>query len=317
MTTPFVAVTDSPAGEDLSVEREVLAGMNVNRVAWQDPESLTSAVRHADAILCMHAPFNEAVVHSLTSCKVIVRFGTGLDNINRAAAATMKIPVVGVADYCSQEVANHTWAMLLAWNRKLFQYQDFIREKRWNERAVATGVWGCGPITRLSGQVLGIVGFGPIGRAVATRAQAFGMTVLVYTRHPDDALAESMRVEFTTPEDLLRRSDYVSLHMALTPETRHIINRDRIPLMKPSAIFMNTSRGNLVDEDALVEALASGRLGGALLDVFAQAPLPLEHPFRNMKNVILTPWVGFYSEEALLELRRRAAEAVRSHLTAH
>ena len=230
-----------------------------------------------------------------------MRFGTGLDNINRAAASETKIPVVGVADYCTQEVANHTWALLLAWNRKLFPYHDFVSEKRWNERTVATGVWGCGPITRLSGHISGIVGFGRTGRAVALRARAFGMKVVVNTPHRDAALLDLMQVEFTSLDDLPRRSDYVSLHLPLTPETHHILNKEMLRLMKPSAVLINTSRGKLVEEEALAEALASGHLGGALLDVFARAPLPLNHPFRDMKNVILTPWVGFYSEEALLE----------------
>jgi D-3-phosphoglycerate dehydrogenase len=306
----FVAVTDSPAGDDLSIERERLAGMRVDKVAWHDLESLIAAVRHADAIMCMHAPINEVVLKSLGSCRIIARFGTGLDNIDCTAAETLHIPVVGVNDYCTEEVANHTFALLLSWNRKLREYQEFVRRETWNQRPQTTGNWGCGPLSRLSCQTLGLLGFGRIGRAVARRAAAFGMRTLVNTRHPNPSLAKDWGVEFTGFQDLLEQSDLISLHLPLTPETRHLINKETIQFMKPIAVLINTARGGLVDEIALAEALGSGRMGGALLDVYARAPLPSGHPFRSLENVILTPHVAFYSEEALRELRRRAAEAV-------
>jgi D-3-phosphoglycerate dehydrogenase / 2-oxoglutarate reductase len=306
----FVAVTDSPAGEDLSVERKVLVGVRVDKVAWHDPQSLIAAVRHADAILCMHAPMNESVLKALASCKIIARFGTGLDNIDCATAQSLNIPVAGVDDYCTEEVANHAMALLLAWNRKLPQYQDFVRREIWNQRTQTTGNWGCGPLSRLSSQTLGVLGFGGIGQAVARRAVAFGLRILVSTRHPEPAIAKQAGVEFTSLKDLLQHSDYISLHLPLTPETRHLINKETIRLMKPTAVLINTARGELVDEMALADALGSERLAGALLDVYERAPLPLDHPLRALKNLILTPHVAFYSEEALRELRRRAAEAV-------
>ncbi len=311
----FVAVTDSPAGDDLTIERSVLAGMRVEKISWKDRESLVEAVREADAILCMHAPFDEQVIGSLSRCRVIARFGTGLDNINRRAAESANIHVAGVADYCTEEVANHTMALLLAWNRKILHCHAFVLEKRWNERSLTTGNWGCAPIPRLSSQTLGLLGLGRIGQAVAKRALAFGMKVLASARHPERARVEFPRVEWTSREDLLRRSDYVSLHVPLSEETRQTINVETIATMKPGAVLINTSRGGLVDEDALVAALRSGHLGGALLDVFKTAPLPVDHPFRQLKNVILTPHVAFYSDDALLDLRRLAAEAVKAHLS--
>lgn len=312
----FVAVTDSPTGGDLSVEKEVLAGLTVEEVTWNELESLTAAIRHADAILCMHAPLTDRVIRSLVSCKVIVRYGTGLDNIDRVSASAMNIPVFGVDDYCTQEVANHAMAFVLSWNRKLFQYDDFVRSGRWRESAKTTGASGCGPVTRLSGQVLGIVGFGRIARALASRALSFGMKVLVNSRHRDAALAKQMHIEFVDLDDLLQSSDFVSLNVPLVPETQRFINAEKISLMKPTAVLMNTARGKLVDEVALAEALRSGRLGGAMLDVYEHAPVAPNHPFVGLKNVILTPHVAFYSEEALTELRRRAADVVRLHLTA-
>ena len=311
----FVAVTDSPAGADVSIERSVLTDMRVEKVDWQDGASLSNAVHNADAIMCMHAHFNENVIRSLQRCKVITRFGTGLDNIDLKAAQEAGIPVAGVNDYCTQEVANHTFALLLAWNRKIPDYHQFVSQKRWNEREQTTGNWGCGPLTRLSGQTLGLLGFGYIGRAVAARARAFGMTVLAYSRRPDASIARQLGVDLPSREALLRRSDYVSLHMPLTEETHHFINAETINLMKPGAVLINTSRGGLVDENALAEALRTGRLGGALLDVYEQAPLPVAHPFRTLTNVILTPHVAFYSEESILELRRLTAKAVLRHLS--
>ena len=315
MRNHFVAVTASPSGEDLSIERAVLANMRVEKISYRDEESLVDAVRKADGILCTHAPFTEMVIQALSRCKVIARYGTGLDNISLEAAEAAEIPVEGVHDYCTQEVADHTLALLLAWNRKILHCHQFVWEKRWNERKQTTGNWGCQPLFRLSGQTLGVLGLGHIGRAVAQRARAFGMTVLGYMRRPNPQLAEQIGFELTPLEELLSQSDYLSLHIPLQEETHHFLNAERIKIMKPGAVLINTSRGALVDEDALVEALGEGRLGGALLDVYQKAPLPVDHPFRTLSNVILTPHVGFYSEGSLLELRRLAAEAVLRHLT--
>jgi D-3-phosphoglycerate dehydrogenase len=311
---PFVAITDSPAGSDISVERTVLAGMRVERISWQNHQDLATALREADAILCMHAPMDAELMRGLERCRVIARFGTGLDNIDLEAARRANIQVVGVHDYCTEEVANHTLALLLAWNRKIIEYHHFVMQKRWNERDNTTGNWGCGPLTRLSGQVLGLWGFGYIGQAVAARAVGFGLRVLAYARRPDRGAAKKLGVEVVDAETLVKSSDFLSLHLPLTPETRHLINGAVLARMKPNAVLVNTSRGGLVDEGALAAALESGQIAGALLDVCEKAPLPVEHPFRNLSNLILTPHVGFYSEESLVDLRKRAAESVLEYL---
>jgi D-3-phosphoglycerate dehydrogenase len=289
LMSPFVAVTDSPAGDDLSTERAVLAGLRVEKVAWHDESSLSVAIHSADAVICMHAPLTSNVIHSLSRCRVIARFGTGLDNIDLEAAKVVGIPVIGIPGYCTQEVANHTMALLLSWNRKVVEYHRFVKESRWSESRRTTGNWSCGPLTRLSQQTLGLLGFGQIGRAVARRALAFEMKVLVHSHRTDLETAKGLGIEHTTFEDLLARSDYVSLHLPLNHETSHLINARTIRLMKPGAVLINTSRGAIVDENALVEALQEGLLGGALLDVFERAPLPADHAYRKIKNVILTP----------------------------
>ncbi len=311
----FVAVTDSPVAKDLSIERSVLSGIRVEKVSWQDEVSLIEALSEADGVLCMHAPMTARVVHRLPRCRVIATFGTGLDNIDVDAARAEGIFVSGVSDYCTEEVANHTIALILAWNRKLFRAYRFVMEKRWNERTLTTGNWGFVPIHRLSEQTLGLIGFGFISRAVASRAIALDMQVVAYARHPDQNLADRLGVRLVGLEELLQQSDYVSLHTPLTEKTRHFMNAERIGSMKPGAVLVNTARGALVDDEELLSALRSKRLGGALLDVYQKAPLPIDHPFRDLENVILTPHVAFYSDGALNALRRLAAEVVRDQLT--
>lgn len=315
MRAPLVAVTDSPAGADLSVERAVLAGLRVEAVPVSSGPALIAALQDAEAILCMHTRLAAPVIAALRRCRVIVRFGTGLDNIDQVAAAQAGIAVVGVHDYCTEEVANHTLALLLAWNRKILAYHNFVAAGRWNERPQTTGNWGCGPVGRLSGQTLGLAGLGRIGQAVAARARALGLRVLGYSRHADGARSAAQGIEAVSRDDLLARADFLSLHLPWTPETDRFIRPETIRRMKPSAVLINTARGGLIDEDALVAALREGRLGGALLDVYAHAPLSLDHPLRGLPNVILTPHVAFYSEESLRDLRRLAAEAVLAHLT--
>jgi D-3-phosphoglycerate dehydrogenase len=310
----YVVVTDSPAGEDLSIEREVLANMRVEKVSWSDSTELQGALADCDALLCMHAPLNCSVVRSLRHCRAIVRYGTGLDNIDLHAAAEARIPVAGVQNYCTEEVANHTAALLLAWNRRLLEYSDMVRSGMWNQKRNTTGNWGY-RLERLSGSTLGLLGFGNIGKAVAVRASSLGMKVLAYSPSLTASEASRFHVEPVDRTALFSRSDYLSLHLPLTAQTAGLLSREAIASLKPGCVLINTARGGLVDEQALVEALQTGKLGGALLDVYQCAPLPPDHPIRQCRNVILTPHVAFYSEGALNELRRRAAEQVRAVLS--
>jgi D-3-phosphoglycerate dehydrogenase / 2-oxoglutarate reductase len=310
----YVAVTDSPAGEDLSIEREVLGDMRVEKASWPEAADLERALADCDAVLCMHAPISRRLIQSLGHCRAIVRYGTGLDNIDLQAASDARIPVAGVRDYCTEEVANHTIALLLAWNRRILEYSEMVRSGMWNQRRNTTGNWGY-PVERLSGSILGLLGFGSIGKAVAARAIALGMRVLAHSRSLTTAEASRFNVEPVDRITLFARSDFVSLHLPLNAETAGMIGRDAIASFKPGCVLINTARGGLVEEQAVVEALQSGRLGGAILDVYQCAPLPPGRPIRECRNVILTPHVAFYSEGALNELRRRAAEQIRAHLS--
>jgi D-3-phosphoglycerate dehydrogenase len=312
----FVAVTDSPAGNDLSIEREVLAGNRVEKLQWLDAADLRHQLRKCDGVLCMHAPLSRSVMGAMECCRAIVRYGTGLDNIDVDAAAGFGIAVAGIRDYCVEEVANHTIALLLAWNRRLFEYQNMVRKGMWNSRQATTGNWGY-RLERLSDRTLGLLGFGHIGRAVAERARALGMLVLAHSPSLKVSEASGFGVRSVERDVLFAESDFLSLHLPLDSTTRQIINGEVFGTMKPGAVLINTSRGGLVDEMALVEALQSGRLAGALLDVYQCAPLPLDHPLRKCDNTILTPHVAFYSEGTLAELRRRAADELRRRLASN
>ena len=311
----YVVVTDSPAGEDLSIEGEVLAGTRVEKACWSDGADLQRAVADCDGLLCMHAPINRALIQSLGRCRAIVRYGTGLDNIDLPAAADALIPVAGVHNYCTEEVANHTIALLLAWNRRLFEYSEMVRSGMWNKRRNTTGNWGY-RLERLSGSTLGLLGFGHIGKAVAVRASALGMRVLAYSPSLTPGEASRFQVEPVDRTTLFSRADYLSLHLPLNAETAGTLSSEVIASLKHGCVLINTARGGLIDEQALVEALQTGKLGGAILDVYQCAPLPSGHPIRECRNVILTPHMAFYSEGSLNELRRRAAEQVRTFLAA-
>ena len=308
-----VLVTDSPAGDDLSIERACLSGTSVERITWLDAADLGEKLREADGVLCMHAPINRAVILRMHRCRSIVRYGTGLDNIDVRAAKEASIPVFPVRDYCTEEVADHTIAFLLAWNRRLLNYHQMVVSGMWNEREKTTGNWGY-PLERISGQIFGIAGFGTIGRAVARRTRALGMKILAYSRSISPDEAHGLGADVATWEQLLENSDFVSLHLPLTDATQGVFNADAFRLMKRTAVLINTARGGLVDEGALVQALRNGTIGGALLDVYQQAPLPVDHALRDCPNVVFTPHIGFYSEQALAELRRRAATQMRQSL---
>ena len=235
-------------------------------------------------------------------CRIISRFGIGVDNVDLAAATSAGIVVTKVPDYCLDEVSDHAVALLLAAVRKIPLSNAHVHAGRWEMKAVV-------PIHRLRGTVLGLVGFGRIPQLVAPKAQSFGMRVVACDPFvPEEVFAREgvERVDFA---DLLKQSDYVSIHTPLLPETRGLFNDDVFRQMKRGAYLVNTARGPIVDEMALARALDEGRLAGAALDVMPQEP-PVGSPLLGRDNVIITPHTSFYSEESLLDLQRKAAEEV-------
>jgi D-3-phosphoglycerate dehydrogenase len=304
MRHPLIAVTDSPF-PSLDPAKAALARIDPElRVANStSADDILAVARDADAILVTYAKLPGELLRQLRRCKAIGRFGLGVDNIDIAAAAEIGITVTYVPDYCMQEVSDHAMALLLALARKVPQSNALVQAGRWDMPAVA-------PIHRLAGRVLGLVGFGNIPRALAPKAKAFGLRVVAHDPYVSQHALAAAGVEGMSFDRLLEISDFVSIHAPLLPATRGLFNAEVFRKMKQGACLLNTARGPLVDEDALLAALDSGRLAGAALDVVAVEPLPKQSGLIGRDNVVLTPHTGFYSVEALNELQTKCAADV-------
>lgn len=269
------------------------------------PATIVPRVADYDAIFVVSTALPEGVIESLSRCRVISRLGTGTDKIDVAAATRKGILVTNVPTFCVEEQADHTMALLLALLRKLPQMSQAMTAGAWK-----TARSQASTNQRLAGSVLGLIGFGNSARAVAQRAQGFGIRVLATRRNMDASpdVAEELGVEMVSLEDLLARSDFISLHLPLTDETYHLLDRELLSKMKPGAYLVNTSRGAIVDETALVDLLQEGRLAGAGIDtfegidVFVEEQRPPEHPLLTLDNVILTPHVGAISVQAMQDV---------------
>jgi D-3-phosphoglycerate dehydrogenase len=301
---PVIAVTDS-VFPSLDPAMAALARldpqMRMSKSAAAD--DILAVARDADAILVTYAKLPGELLRQLTRCKAIGRFGLGVDNIDIKTAAELGIVVTYVPDYCMQEVSDHAMALLLALARKVPFSDQLVQAGRWEMPAVA-------PLRRLTGQVLGLVGFGNIPRALVPKAKAFGLKVITHDPYAAAAVFAASGAEAVSFEDLLARSNFISVHAPLTPATRGLIDAAAFARMKPGAAIINTARGPLIDESALLAALDSGRLGGAALDVVTTEPLPKDSRLLGRPNVILTPHTAFYSVEALEELQTKCAADV-------
>jgi D-3-phosphoglycerate dehydrogenase len=267
------------------------------------PETeLIAVVEDADLLLMCYTPVTQAVIAGARRLKGIVKYGVGIDAIDISAAAARGIPVVNIPEYAEQTVAEGAFALMLALAKKMIPLDRQMQAKGW---AWPTPVWQGGDI---AGKTVGIVGLGRIGRAFARMAgQGFGARVICYTPDMDaDAMAALGVTKYDRLHDMLAEADFVSLHCTLNAGTRHVIGAAELARMKPSAYLINTSRGALVDEAALVSALCEGQIAGAGLDVFSQEPLALQgHPLSplfTMENVVLMPHLTFYTAEAMARL---------------
>lgn len=304
MDRPHICVSDS-VFPSLEPARAVLSPLDpvLRAAASTAPADIVAAAHDADALLVTYAKITAEVIAGLDRCKVIGRFGIGVDNIDIAAASARGIVVTYVPDYCAVEVADHTMAMLLALARKIAQSNALVQAGRWEMPAVV-------PLRRLSDRILGLVGCGGIARQVIPRAQAFGLKVAACDPQLTDEAAADLGVEKVGFEHLLEISDFVSLHVPLTKATAGLFDAEVFWRMKRGAVLINTARGPLVDQRALVAALDEGLIAGAALDVVPVEPLPKDSPLLGRDNVILSPHTAFYSEEALVELQTKAATDV-------
>ena len=277
-------------------------GCSVN-LASQDhrvsEESLEKMMADVDAVIVGSDPVTERVLSQATRLRVISKHGTGVDNIDMAACSRRKIVVTRVPGANSESVADLTMTFILSLARSLIQADSTVKRGGW-QRIIGL---------ELTDKTLGLIGFGAIGRAVAKRARAFGMEVCAHDPLLDDKTASECGVMADSLDGVLRRSDFLSLHVPLTPSTRGLMNADRLAMMKPGAFLINTSRGEVVDERALYECLASGALGGAALDVFQKEP-PTGSPILSLPNVICTPHYAAYTREALSRMDRISVENI-------
>jgi len=303
MASFHVTVSDS-VFPNLDPARQVLAtiGAELRMADTPTPEGIVAAAASSDALLVTYAKITADMIRKMPNCRVISRFGIGVDNVDIEAATAASIVVTKVPDYCIDEVSDHAMALLLAVVRKIPSSSARTHSGRWEMKAVV-------PIHRLRGSVLGLAGFGRIPQLVAPKAQAFGMKVVAYDPFiPADVFSRA-GVEKVELPALLETSDYISVHTPLTPETKGLFNRDTFAQMKRGAYIVNTARGPIIDEAALAEALDSGQIAGVGLDVMTQEPPPTS-PLFGRDNVIITPHTSFYSEESLVELQVKAAQEV-------
>lgn len=297
-----VLVTDH-VFPNLEPEKAILGDVATIVRASSEDEFLSLA-RRADAVLNCYRKLSPDLINSMENCRIIARYGIGVDTIPIDVATARGIQVTNVPDYCIEEVADHSLALMLALTRGIVRGLDQTRAGGWDVKALR-------PIYRQRGRILGLVGFGRIARALAARAKALGYEVIAFDPHlPQSVFVETACTSVDLPA-LLQSSDVVSLHAPLTPETHHLINKQQIEKMRTGAILINTSRGGLVDYSAVIKALNAGKLGGAGLDVLEQEPPQQDNEPLQILNLIVTPHLGFYSEEALTELQRKAAMQVR------
>lgn len=295
--------------ESLDVEKKTLGDIaELVALKTKTPEEFLGEAKDCDALLNTYAgPITADVMARMPKCRIIARYGIGVDTIDLDAATRAGIIVTNNPTYCIEEVAEHAMALLLACARKVAFYDRVVRAGRWE---VPPGK----PINRIAGSTLGLVGFGNIARQVAVRAAAFGMRVLF----SDPNVREG---QFDVPgkktelEALLRDSDFVSLHPPLVPQTRKMMNDDAFARMKPGAFLVNCARGPIVDTDALVRALDAKKIAGCALDTVDPEPLPNPHPLRGRENVILNPHAAWYSEQAMKGLQAGAPGEVRRVLS--
>jgi len=304
MAGPVIAVTDS-VFPSLDPAKAALARLNPSyRMAKSvNADDVVAVAKDADAVLVTYAKLTREVLTQFTRCKAIGRFGLGVDNIDLVAAKEKGMAVNYVPDYCIREVSDHAMALLLALIRKIPLSNRLVQSGRWEMPAVV-------PIRRIEGTVLGLVGFGHIPRLVAPKAQAFGIRVIACDPYAKPEVFKTAGVESVDFDTLLQSSDYVSVHAPLLAATRGMMNAAAFAKMKKGAYIVNTARGPLIDEPALVAALDSGQIGGAGLDVVTSEPLAKDSPLLGRDNVIISPHTAFYSIEALNELQTKCATDV-------
>ncbi|EJR0833605.1 C-terminal binding protein [Escherichia coli] len=301
-------VVIEPGYLNYSAEENILQDWDPQFVVVPANASLEEKLRqvsNADAIMVREATVSRPMIEAMQQCRVIVRYGVGVDNIDSQAAKEKGIYVANVPDYGSEDVAEHALALLLAATRRIATRNRDVRD----------GQWGIGqrePMFRLAGKILSVVGFGRISRCFVQKASGIGFKrILVVDPLLTDKQASQAGVTRVNLDTLCREADFISLHAPLTPDTHHLIGEAELAKMKPSAVLVNTSRGGLIDEQALINALLQQRIFAAGLDVFESEPLSAKSPLLQMDNTLCTDHTAWFTEESVVELQSKAAHEVR------
>jgi len=299
-----VVLTDCPSKET-DIERRILQEIHAELIPanWQTANELAAVAEDADALLVCWAKIPKDLINRLRRCKLISLYTAGFDNVDLEAARAAGIAVCHNPGYCTKEVATHALALILACNRKLFPLREAVDAGLWNPASSLQPA-------PLYEQTLGILGFGRIGCQLAHWISPMVARVIACKLNSAVASDSVPNVEFVPLDVLLRESDYLSVHLPLNDNTRGLLGRKALAQMKPTAYVINTSRGAIIDEQALGDALRAGKLAGAALDVFASEPLPQDHSLRGASNVIITPHVAWFSNRSEYLLHANAARAI-------
>lgn len=287
--------------------RRMGASLVLTTVRTED--EIVEACRGCEVIVVEHAdtPVTKKVIDRLDDCRMIAKYAVGFDNIDITAATQRGIVVCHAPNFCVEEVSDHTVALLLALARRVFQFNEHVRRGGWFDLTITP------PIRRTKNKVLGLVGFGRIARLVAQKLKPFGVRIIAYDPFIDPKMAEAQGVILVGLEKIFTESDFVSIHTPLTKDSRHLIDAHLLGLMKPTSFLVNTSRGPVVDENALFETLRDKRIAGAALDVMEIEPLPAASPLRGLDNLILTPHQAATSVESLEDVRYTIAVSLEAY----
>jgi D-3-phosphoglycerate dehydrogenase len=295
---------------NVNQERKILAGIGAELVEGQakTEEEIIQMAKDAHGILNARSKITPRVIDALQQCRIIVRYGIGVDTIDIPAATRKGIMVSNVPDYCIDEVSDHALVLILCLARKVVFTVRRVAAQEWS-------ITNLRPLRRLAGQTVGVVGYGRIGRTLARKVKCLGFQPIAYDPLIKGEDIQKDGVQPVSLENLLRESDFISLHAPLIDSTRGMIGKEQFGLMKPTACLVNVSRGPLIDEGALIRALQEKRIAGAGLDVLVEEPPDFSNPLLKMENVIVTSHTAWYSEEAVVELQQKAAQRIADALS--
>jgi len=303
MSATKVVVTDY-IEPDLQWEASEMAKRGVefatHQLKFAPVRDVITATQNADLVVVNMVPINKEVISQWSKCRLVIRHGVGYDNVDVAALNQAGIPLCYIPDYCQEEVAEQAIALIMACGRRLFTSRRVLDESS------ARGSWDFKdiiPIYQTAGQTLGIIGCGRIGSRVYQKLQSFGFKFLICDPYLSEERKRELGIEVVDHETLFRNSDYITIHTPLTPETRHLVNARSLAMMKPTAYVVNTARGPMVDAQALADALNNGIIAGAGIDVYEVEPPRPDFPLFSAPNVILTPHLAWYSENAGCRIR--------------